>query len=63
MVDLTVQIEAENSLTNDFIEFFQNLYEIFGEEFIKKRVLPLFEQLVNENESKGWLLKTCLIFV
>lgn len=31
-------IDAKSSLTNDFIEFFQNFCEIFGCDYVKLRV-------------------------
>jgi hypothetical protein len=62
MINFTTQIDAENSLTCDFIEFFQNLYEIFGFDYIKMRIIPIFDDLIQDGDHSGTLKPFKLLF-
>jgi hypothetical protein len=44
-------IDAQNGLVNDFIIFFQHLHQIFGNEFFKIKIIPMFDSII-KSEGK-----------
>lgn len=53
MVQFCAQIDACNCLVNDFIDFFQNLFDVFGNDFIKIKIIPMFDQLINYHDTSS----------
>jgi hypothetical protein len=48
-------IDAQNGLVNDFINFFQHLHQIFGNEFFKIKIIPMFDSIIkSEDKRKGY---------
>jgi hypothetical protein len=48
-------IDAQNGLVNDFISFFQYLHQIFGNEFFKIKIIPMFDSIIkSEDKRKGY---------
>ena len=46
MIIFSSQIDAHNCLVNDFIQFFQYLHQIFGNNFFKIKLIPMFDSVI-----------------